>query len=96
MKKDLSLELYKKYFNLKNPKIEITLKDKSILTGMFIGFFKACEDANGAYISQWRFVDKNDPPAIGSDPFGFGEGIIINQKDIVEVHFYDDDSVMKF
>ncbi|NTW31536.1 MAG: hypothetical protein HGB12_02745 [Bacteroidetes bacterium] len=96
IKSDLSLDLYNKYFNLKNKKVEIILKDKSVLTGVFIGFFKGDEDAHEPYIIKWHLVDENDIMSMGIDIFGYMTGKIVKQTDIVEIRFYDDNSVMKF
>lgn len=90
MKTDLSLTLYEKYFKLKNQIVEIELKNHSILTGKFIGFFRG----NKTYISRWHLVDAN--VLFGLDTFGFLVGKIINQKDISKIKFLEDNSIMNF
>jgi hypothetical protein len=90
MKTDLSFELYKKYFNLKNCQIIIELKNHAILIGKFLGFFRG----NTSYISKWHFVDTN--VLLGIDAFGFLVGQIINQKDISKITFLEDNSILNF
>ena len=96
MKRDLSVQLYEKYFALKNRLVEITLKNKLVLKGVLIGYFKGDEDAGEPLIIKWHLVDEKDEESLEIDIFGSSAGTIINQNEIVEIRFSDDNSVMKF
>ena len=96
MKIDLSIDLYNKYFKLKNRKLDIRLKNNSVLTGEFIGFFKGEDEFNEPYIISWHFIDYPKNNFIGHDSFGFFLGKIIDQNDLAQIYFYEDHSIMKF
>jgi hypothetical protein len=91
--KDLSFELYQKYFSLTNIEIEITLKDSSILKGKILGYFYDNENSN-PQISKWHIANTNC--FLGIDAFGFLEGEIILHKNISSIYFYEDKSILKF
>ncbi len=91
--KDLSIELYQKYFSLTNNEIEITLKDDSILKGKIIGYYKSADDKN-PYIFKWHIA--NTTSFLGIDTFGFLEGEIILHKNIKTIYFYEDKSILQF
>lgn len=93
--KDLSFELYKKYFSLTDNEIEITLKDNSILKGKIVGYYKNEEGGNkNLYISRWHIANTNS--FLGIDAFGFLQGEIILHKNISSIYFYEDKSILKF
>lgn len=97
VKRDLSIQLYEKYFTLKNSSVEITLKNKLVIKGTLIGYFKSDADSGKPFISRWRLIDEKDnETSLGIDIFGYATGKIVNQNDILEVWFHDDNSVMKF
>ena len=93
-KVDLSVELFQKYFSHTNKEIKIVLKNKSILNGIFIGFFKGDEDSMDSYISKWHFTHTGK--SLGTDTFGYLEGQIIYQKDIAKITFTEDNTFMIF
>lgn len=90
MKPDSSFILYKKYFELKNRIVEVELRNHLVLTGKFSGFFRG----GSTYISKWHLVDVNI--LFGLDEFGFLVGTIIYQKDIANIKFLEDNSIMYF
>lgn len=91
--KDLSIELYNKYFSLSNKKIEVTLKNKTVLLGKIIGYFY--EEKNpSSHILKWHIADVKS--ILGIDSFDFLEGEIIMHRDINSIYFYEDKSTMKF
>jgi len=96
MKRDLSEELYKKYFRLNDRKVEITLKNNVVLKGILVGFFRGDEDAEEPCIERWHLADEKNEFSLGLDAFGFLSGTIVKQKDIAEILFFEDNSVMKF
>lgn len=96
MKPDFSLILYNKYFNLSNRIIEITLKNGYKIKGEIIGFFLDDEDDREPHIVKWQIIKENDKILFDENTFVCSIGEIINQKDIAEVYFKEDSSIMKF
>lgn len=90
MKTDLSLTLYRNYFKLKNPLIEVELKNHHVLTGKFIGFFRGTT----TYISKWQLVEAH--VLFSRDAFGFLVGQLIPHQDILKITFLEDHSIMNF
>ena len=88
--KDFSKEIYETYYNAKGRILEITLKDNTVLEGVFISFFHGDADLGEPYIIRWHFIDKKE---IQNDhiPFPMDEDItigkIINQEDIKSIKF---------
>ncbi len=95
-KRELSLQLYEKYTAIVNRKVEITLKDNSTLIGMLIGYFKHDDDATEMHINSWHVVDEHDEETLEIDIFGSSVGIVIKQKKIAEIYFFEDDTSMTF
>lgn len=96
MKTDFSRILYDRYFNLTNRNIEVKLKNGNIIRGIIVGFFKGYEDNNEPYIMQWHIADEKNKILFGIDAFGNMDGTIINSKDITEVKFLEDNSIIRF
>lgn len=87
-KKEYSKEIFEKYFSAHGKLLEITLKDNTILEGIFVRFIHG--DIDEPYIIKCHFIDKNDigkqEKSIlidGSEEYGQ----IIKQEDIKEVKF---------
>lgn len=95
METDLSRLLYDKYFSLTKREIEIRLKNGKVFRGVIIGFHKNNDDEI-PYVQQWHIVETKDKSTFGIDAFGFLIGQIINQKDISEVMFFQDNTILKF
>ncbi len=88
IKKDYSKEIFKKYFNSKDQILEITLKDNTVLEGIFFSYFYGNENIGEPFIIKWHFMDKNEIPkhnSLISIDWGESFGRIINQKDIKRV-----------
>lgn len=96
MKRDSSRRLYTKYFSLATGRIEVVLKNGRRLKGTVCGFFKGNVDQHEPYIRQWHIVAEDEKYNFGLDGFGFRQGEIINQRDIVSVYFDDDQTMMIF
>lgn len=96
MKTEHTIEnIYAKYFTLENKTVEVILKDKRCLKGVFVGFFKDDLDSCESKIIKWQFVNDEIDNLFGIDSLGFLIGEIISQKDILEIHFLGDGSVLK-
>ena len=90
-----SMELFEKLEQLSNQQVVIMLKNGKKLRGKLIGFFKDEEFSSSRFAMKWHIVDQHDPDN-GFDIFGLHKGTIVNQNDIAEVHFMEDNSIMKF
>jgi hypothetical protein len=95
MEKDLSRELYDKYFRLTNRHIQVTLSNGRTIQGIIIGFFRGNEHGHDSYISRWHVVIDTEEMSMGQGIFGGLTGEIINQEDIMEVLFEEDKSVLR-
>ena len=89
-KKDYSREIFEKYYNSKNKLLKITLRDNSVLEGIFTSFFHGDENSGDPYIIKWHFLDEKEiskqdiqNSIDSSEEFGR----IIKQKDIKHVEF---------
>lgn len=94
--KSNSDEIYSKYFALEDKTVEIILRDNRCLRGMFVGFFKSDLDSEESKIIKWQFVNEGEENIFSVDSLGFLVGEIIQQKDIIEIHFMGDDSIIQF
>lgn len=92
METDLSNVFYEKYFNLKNRKIIIALKNGKIIHGEIIGFFKNDDQQ----YSKWHIVKEKDAMMLGIDAFGNLAGEIIAQNEVATITFLEDNVTMKF
>ncbi len=95
METDTSLILYQKYFSLANRQIEVKLKNNRTISGVIVGFFKSDEDAHDFHICEWHIADEKDKLTLGVDAFGYIKGVIVRHRDIIEVKFFEDGSIMK-
>ncbi len=96
MKTDVSAVLFTKYFTLENPKIEITLKDRTVLIGIFVGYFRGDELAKESFVKMWHFSKDKNADVLDHQLLDLDKNQIIQQKDILQIHFFEDDSVMNF
>lgn len=96
MKTDYSRLFYTKYFHLENRTIEVKLKNGGCITGIIVGFVLGDEICNGPYITQWHIVDEKDKMTLGINSFGMLLGERIRTENIVEVKFFQDQTIMKF
>ena len=96
MNTDLSEVFFNKYFDLKNPVIRLTLNNGSEIEGKINAYFYGDENSKDPYILKWQIVDKDEKNIIGLDGFSDWIGKIIAQKDIKEVYFFEDNSILKF
>ncbi|MEI8201859.1 MAG: hypothetical protein WCH34_02535 [Bacteroidota bacterium] len=96
MKTDRTKELYSKYFNLINRKIEILLRNNTVLIGEFIGYFKGDEETAEPYILKWHFLQEMNSLSNEKVLFEDNIGEIIIQKDIKAIRFIEDGTIMEF
>jgi len=96
MEKDFSRLLYDKYFGLTNQNIKVKLKNGTVFQGIIIGFYKSADGDDKPYIAKWHLLEEKDKNTLKINDFGFSIGKIIDQKDIVEVRFFEDNTVLRF
>ena len=96
MKTDLSKSLYEKYFDLTMRTVTVILKNQKIIIGVFISFCLGDQYSFEPFITKWHIVNEADKNTLGIDSFGFLIGECINQNDISEILFHENNSVMKF
>lgn len=96
METDLSRVFFEKYFLLINRNIIVKLRNGNSIKGIIIGFYRGEPDSHDTYITGWHIIHPEDKVFLGLDTFGYMTGVIIQQKDIAEVYFEQDQSSMKF
>lgn len=96
MKTDFSRLLYDKYLGLTCRSIEVKLKNGTVHQGVIIGFYKSGDESDKPYISKWHLVDEKEKNTLGINDFGFLTGQIIEQNNIAEVKFFEDNTVLRF
>jgi hypothetical protein len=96
MKKDFSRLLYDKYFGLTNRNIVVRLKNGTVFSCVIIGFYKSGDEADQPYIVKWHITGVKDKSTSGVDPLDLLNGEVIEQKDIAEVDFLADNTVLRF
>ena len=96
MENDVSKQLYDTYFNLTNRYVTVILRNGKSMQGCFVAFCRGEEREGELYISRWHMVSGTDPAVWGVDAFDFLIGTYINQADIAEVRFHQNNSTMKF
>ncbi len=95
METDFSKIFYEKYFNSKDRNVKITLGNGTIIKGIIAGFFKGDENFNEPYIIEWHIVEKESNKNPGYDAAGFMLGMTVKQRDIAQIEFLEDHSVLK-
>jgi hypothetical protein len=95
MKTDFSLLILQKYFTLKSKKVIINLKNKELVKGFIIGYFKGEENFDDTEIYKWHIVSIENKILFPIDAFGLETGIFVLQKDITEIQFLEDNSTIK-
>lgn len=88
--KDSSKEIYDTYFENKDKLLEVSLKNGKVLTGIFVSFVHGDEDSNEPFIIKWHFINETDIEKhkhMFSIDGNEDIGIMIEQKDIVQVKF---------
>lgn len=88
--KDNSKEIYKNFSENKEKLLEVTLKNGKVLTGIFVSFVHGDEDSNEPFIIKWHFINEGDIEKhkhMFSIDGNEDIGIMIEQKDIVQVKF---------
>ena len=96
MEKDFSRLLYDKYFGLTNRNIVLKLKNGNVLSCIIIGFYKSEDERDKPYIKKWHISGATDKSTLGINPLDLLNGQIIENKDIAEVDFMADDTVLIF
>jgi hypothetical protein len=88
--KDFSKEIYETYYAAKDKLLEITLRDHTVLEGIFISFFHGDPDLGDPFIVRWHFIDKNEIQTNNNlFPMDEGDGFgrIIKQQEIKSIKF---------
>ena len=96
MEKDFSRLLYDKYFGLANRNIVVKLKDGNVFSCIIIGFYKSGDEKDTPYIKKWHITGATDKSTLGINPLDLLNGQIIENKDIAEVDFMADHTILKF
>lgn len=86
MNTDKSKIVYDKLDEVQNKKVKLHLVNHKIKTGFLIGFFHGDKE----FIERWLFQEVEELI------FNPEEGEIIQNKDILEVFFFDDNSQIIF
>lgn len=82
-----------KYLQFDNDKVDITLKSGQKFTGFLMG----CYHDIFEYVLAWDFLEeKFVEEGKEINIFSSDEDFRIEQKDIQEVYFYEDESIIKF
>lgn len=92
MNSDKSIIMYEKIETLKSPKVKITLNDGTFSTGFISGFFHGTVN----YIDRWEIQESTINNSKNNFFLNNSDGKIINQNDIAEVYFYEDNSLLIF
>ncbi|WMW78605.1 hypothetical protein RF683_03955 [Flavobacterium sp. 20NA77.7] len=91
MKLDKSKIIYDKLSTLSNLNIKIKLKNSSEIIGVICGFFHGSSN----FVSKWVIKQTDNSEIIITNIFDFkGVELIINHKDIIEIYFYDDKTLI--
>lgn len=96
METDFSRILYDRYAGLSNKRIELVLKNGRRVQGLIAGFFKGDEESEEPYIIRWHIAEEKEKRSPGDYNLGYTEGEMIAQKEIAEVRFFEDNSVLQF
>jgi len=96
MEKDFSRLLYDKYFGLANPNIVVKLKNGNVFSCIIIGFYKSGDEDDKPYINKWHITGVKEKGALAINPFDLLNGQIIKNKDIAEVDFLADNTILRF
>jgi hypothetical protein len=96
MESDHSRAILERYFAMDERLITVTLRNGSLLTGVFIAFCKGDEYLDEPYITHWHLVEEKDKMSLGSNFLGMPLGQIIAHQDIATLYFHQDKSILKF
>ena len=96
MEKDFSRLLYDKYFGVTNRNIVVWLKNGNVFNCVIIGFYKSGDEADKPYIVKWHITGVKDKSTLGINSLDLLNGEVIENKDIAEVDFLADNTVLKF
>ncbi|MES2795234.1 MAG: hypothetical protein V4683_04670 [Bacteroidota bacterium] len=92
--KDRSFELYNKYYSINNNEVIIQLSNNETIKGKLKGYFRGDTTINEPFISKWHLDSTNY--LLGTDAYGYLNGQLINQVDIVKITFMEDNTTMMF
>lgn len=85
--------MFQKYHQFDNDKVKITLKNDVVYIGFLLGSYHKEDDL----VIAWDFLeDKYVEEGKEINIFASDEDFRIEQKDILEVYFYEDQSIIKF
>ena len=96
MEKDFSRLLYDKYFGVTNRNIVVKLKNGNVFNCVIIGFYKSGDEADKPYIVKWHITGVKDKSTLAINSLDLLNGEVIENKDIAEVDFLADNTVLKF
>lgn len=92
MNSDKSIIMYEKIETLKSHKVKITLTNGTFSKGFITGFFHGTAN----YIDRWEIQETATNNSENKFFLNTSDGKIINQNDIAEVYFYEDNSLLIF
>jgi hypothetical protein len=95
MEADFSKQIYIKCCTLKNRVVKMVLKSGDIKEGVLAACATGNELEGDPSIIHWLLVPPGRELAVVIDCFGNKEGEIIHPEDIDEIHFTEDNSVLK-
>lgn len=85
--------MFQKYCSFDNDKVKITLKNGVIYIGFLLGSYHNDDDL----VLAWDFLEeKYVEEGKEINIFASDEDFRIEQKDIQEVYFYEDESLIQF
>lgn len=96
METDFSKVLYDKNCGLCNRIVTVVLKEGASKEGVLAAFALGNAMEGEPYIIHWRLVTAGRELSVVMDSLGNKEGELICQEDIDEVHFREDNTVLKF
>jgi len=96
METDFSKQIYIKCCALKNRGVKVCVKSGGVKEGVFAACATGNEAEGEPYILHWLLVPPGKELTAVIDCLGNKEGEIIHPEDIDEIHFTEDNSVIKF
>jgi len=92
---DPSIKVYTKYLATDNPSVEVVLKNGHHYKGTIVGFFKGDPAAGDPYILKWQITPEREAHTLGIDIVGTPIGNFIEQENIKQVKFLEDNVVIE-
>ena len=87
---DPSIEVYTKYLETDNPLVEVLLKNGHHFKGTIVGFYKGDPAAGDPFILKWQITPTKEAHTLGIDIVGTAIGNFIEQENIKQIKFLED------